>query len=215
MNAIDFDDISVKCKKLSFLILLLIFLFVSVFSSEAQQVADTTYKFFIYQAAFQKGESPVIYIDEAHNNFHTKGGRFFAFSKLLEQDGYRVKRQNEAIMNADMLNACKILVIANPLHVSNVNRWTLPTPSAFSTDEISNIKQWVENGGSLFLIADHMPFSGAAYDLSKAFGFEFINGFSITGEGSWPPSVFTFETGTLQNSPVTSGIKDYEKIDKV
>ena len=75
-------------KKLNLSVLLLSFLFISVLSSKGQQVPDTAWEFTIYQAAYQKGVGPVIFIDEAHNNFHTKEGGFFAFSKLLQQDGY-------------------------------------------------------------------------------------------------------------------------------
>ena len=85
MNVIDFNHRSFKCKILSVFILLLIFLFVSVLSTNAQQVSDTAYRFSIYQAAYQEGEGSLIYIDEAHNNFQTKGGFFFAFSKLIDQ----------------------------------------------------------------------------------------------------------------------------------
>ncbi|MGB0915797.1 MAG: hypothetical protein ACPGVI_06975, partial [Crocinitomicaceae bacterium] len=44
-----------------------------------------------------------------------------------------------------------------------------------SKEEITFIKNWVKKGGKLVLIADHMPFAGAANDLAKAFGFEFCD----------------------------------------
>jgi hypothetical protein len=37
----------------------------------------------------------------------------------------------------------------------------------------------VKNGGRLLLIADHMPFAGAAHDLAQSFGFEFFNCFAM------------------------------------
>lgn len=202
-------------KKSNLFILPLSFLFVSVLSSKGQQVPDTAYEFAVYQAAYQKGDGPAIFIDEAHNNFHTKDGGFFAFSKLLQQDGYQVKGLYKPITNIEVLNGCKILVIANSLNASNIHSWVLPNPSAFSKEEIANIKQWVENGGSLFLIADHMPFAGAASELGKAFGFEYINGFAFTGEQTWPPSVFSHKDKTLRESMVVNGFRGYEKIDSV
>ena len=33
----------------------------------------------------------------------------------------------------------------------------------FSYEEIDAVTQWVNDGGALFLIADHMPFPGAAF----------------------------------------------------
>jgi hypothetical protein len=60
-----------------------------------------------------------------------------------------------------------------------------------------------------------MPFAGAAYELGKVFGFEFINGFAFTGQGRWPPSVFSSKEGTLQDSPVTISNNDSGKIDSI
>ena len=185
-------------------------------SVSAQQVPDTSFTFPIDQPAYQHGKGPVIYIDQAHNNFHTRDGGFLPFSRMLEQDGYRVNRLDKTITGIDILKNCKILIIANALNAVNARYWILPTPSAFTIDEIAIIREWVKNGGSLFLIADHMPFAGAAYELGKAFGFEFLNGFAFTGErGSWPPSTFTADKGTLKESPVTAGLKKYEKVDSV
>ena len=63
---------------------------------------------------------------------------------------------------------------------------------------------WVEAGGGLWLIADHMPFPGAAHDLAAVFGFELINGFAMR-EGHNGPDVFTRDTG-LASHPITDGI---------
>ncbi len=202
-------------KKAGIIILPFLITIISFSQSAGQQLPDTVYKFPVRQAAYQEGKGPVVLIDEAHYNFHTKGGNFFAFSRLLEQDGYQVKSLDKTIENKDILKACKILVIANALDPSDTGEWVVPNPSAFSGKEISNLKEWVENGGSLLLIADHMPFAGAASQLGKAFGFEFINGFAITGEHTWPPTIFSANHGTLADSPVTRGLKDYEKIDSV
>ena len=73
----------------------------------------------------------------------------------------------------------KILVIANALNERNVDNWSLPTLSAFSQEEIKIIEKWVYNGGRLFLIADHMPWPGAAADLATVFGFKFYNCFNV------------------------------------
>jgi hypothetical protein len=181
----------------------------------AQQIPDTSYSFPINKTAYQKGRGSIIYIDEAHNNFHTKSGGFFAFGKLMEQDGYRVHDLKEEISSPKVLDLCKVLVIANALNEVNSREWILPTPSAFTDNEIAIIKNWVMGGGSLLLIADHMPFAGAAYDLGKAFGFEFINGFAYTSQQSWPPSIFTFSNGTLLKSRVTEGLTNYERIDSI
>ena len=57
----------------------------------AQQVADTTFTPIIENPAYKTGQGPVIFIDEAHHNFHTMSGRYQAFAKLLQNDGYQLK----------------------------------------------------------------------------------------------------------------------------
>jgi hypothetical protein len=65
----------------------------------------------------------------------------------------------------DKLKNARILIIANALNKLNTENWFLPTPSAFAPEEIRILHNWVKGGGSLFLIADHMPMGGAASDL--------------------------------------------------
>jgi carotenoid cleavage dioxygenase-like enzyme len=76
------------------------------------------------------------------------------------------------------LKGIRILVIANALNKINIENWYIPTPSAFTVKEIETVRKWVKEGGSLFLIADHMPMGGAAAELAAAFGFHFTNGFA-------------------------------------
>ncbi|MFH1197130.1 MAG: DUF4350 domain-containing protein [bacterium] len=183
--------------------------------SNSQQIPDNNFVYTITSPAYSQGNGPLIYIDGAHNNFHTIEGGFSPVARLLKSDGYQVKGLDEPITEKDILNGCKILVIANPLHASNTEDWVLPTPSAFTAEEISIIKSWVEEGGSLFLIADHMPFAGAAFDLGKAFGFEFLNGFAYTREREWPPSIFSLKDSTLMESPITTGVEECEQINEI
>jgi len=103
------------------------------------------------------GTGTTIYIDEGHNNFHTKDGRYKPFSNLLAKDGYLVESLSGEFDSKKQENV-KILIIVNPLNVINTNnRWYLPTPSAYTEKEIVEIFKWVNLGGSLFLIVDHMP----------------------------------------------------------
>lgn len=181
----------------------------------AQQLPDTAFTFEIKHPRYQTGNGPALFIDEAHNNFHTADGNFYAFAKLMRQDGFQVLKLDKPVSNVDVLNNCRILVISNALHISNVDNWAMPVQSAFTKEEIINIKEWVTNGGRLLLIADHMPFAGAAYELGKAFGFEFLNGFALSGQKTWPPSTFSVKNNTLKESPVTKGSKVYTHIDSI
>jgi len=144
----------------------------------AQQVPDTAYHFSIASPRYPGGTGSVIAVDAAHHNFHTLDNRYGPFGKVLAGDGYRMQA-NTGPISASALNTCRIYVISNPLDSSNIGHWQLPTPSAFSASEIKAMQEWVANGGRLLLIADHMPFAGAAQQLAQAFGFKFLNCFAL------------------------------------
>jgi uncharacterized protein (DUF2249 family) len=193
---------------------LLIFIAICIYiGMYAQQVADTAYKPFIRDPAYEDGIGPVVFIDEGHHNFHTKEGRYQAFSDLVERDGYVVKGYSGEFVKTK-LNEGKILVISNALNEKNVQDWTLPNPSAFKSSEIEIVKQWVSEGGSLFLIADHMPMAGAAMNLAAVFGFEFSNGF-VFDTTSRGPAFFKVSDGTLRESSITRGRDDHEKVGQI
>ena len=191
-----------------------IFLLAAASIVPAQQVPDLKYNPPVPRPAYESGKGPRVAIDEAHHNFHTADGRYKPFAELLRRDGYRVDGLGKPL-SSDSLKAVAVLVIANPLNERNVKDWSLPTPSAFTRDEIVAVRTWVEKGGSLFLIADHMPFPGAAAELAKAFGVKFSNGFARPGH--WESGRRdTFELGTgLNESAVSRGRADDEKVTKV
>jgi hypothetical protein len=169
----------------------------------SQQVADSAYDPPIKTPAYPFAKGSVVYLDEGHNNFHTMNGRYMPFAKVLEKDGYVMKPYAGAFSEA-ALAGVKILVIANALNEVNNSGWFLPTPSAFTGQEIGVLKDWVAGGGSLFLIADHMPFAGAAADLAAVFGFTFSNGFAFDTL-TQGPSYFTLKEGTLHENRITRG----------
>lgn len=165
--------------------------------------------------AYEAGKGPRIAIDEAHHNFHTVDGRYRPFAELLRRDGYRVEGFRTPL-SADALVRVDALVIANPLHERNTDDWSLPTPSAYTPDEIAALRDWVESGGSLFLIADHMPFPGATMELARAFGVEFSNGYARPARQRVPGRADTFERSTgLVESGVTRGRADDENVTSV
>jgi hypothetical protein len=151
-------------------------------------------------------------IDKGHHNFHTREGRYYAFARLLERDGY-VMTDYDGIFTPEGLEEGEILVISNALNKKNVRKWKQPVYSAFTEKEIEVVRQWVENGGRLFLIADHMPMGGAAKDLAAAFGFEFTDGFvfhSVTkGFGRFD------RNNGLEKNEITDGRLDVERVDSV
>ncbi|MFZ7114274.1 MAG: DUF4350 domain-containing protein [Bacteroidota bacterium] len=193
----------------------MIFLLFMVFPLVAftQQLPDKGYSPFLKNPEYLPGKGPVVFIDEGHHNFHTKNGRFFAFAKLLERDGYKVE-EFKGQFSKKKLSEGKILVISNALNKINVNDWFLPTPSAFEVNEIEELRQWVFDGGSLFLIADHMPMAGAAHDLAAVFGFDFTNGFAVDTSNKGP-SLFTVKDNTLMESEITKGRDSTESVEQI
>jgi hypothetical protein len=181
----------------------------------AQQVADTLFRPHVAAPAFASGAGPVVILDEAHHNFHTASGRYLAFARLLERDGYVVRPGRTRFTRAD-LSAAKILVIANALAERNETEWDLPTPSAFDSAEVVAVRDWVREGGSLLLIADHMPFPGAAEQLAAAFGVLMSNGFAMDAATESEGRLsFSHANGRLGDHPITRGRSATERIDSV
>jgi len=182
-------------------------------SAAAQQVADTTFNPAIKNPEYARGKGPVVFIDEGHNNFHTVDGRYLPFARLLRADGYQVKGL-PGEFTGNLPKEMRILVIANALNKINIQNWYLPTPSAFTKTEIEVVRKWVSNGGSLFLIADHMPMGGAAEDLAAAFGFKFTNGFAADTAAGGTAYFYRKDKGVVP-SVITDGRNADEKVSKV
>ncbi|MFT6268712.1 MAG: hypothetical protein ACJAVV_001527 [Alphaproteobacteria bacterium] len=148
---------------------------------------------------FSSVDSLTVLIDEAHNNFHTASGRYKGFQQVLISDGYTVKPNRKAF-TLDGLKNTDILVIANALYTNRYD-WMPPFKDAFQEAEVQAIKQWVSDGGSLLLIADHIPFPKAAESLTTAFGFEFSN-------GHVDKALFRINDGSLAKHAVTKSSTD-------
>jgi len=173
-------------------------------SAAAQQSPDPGFTPQIPNPPFAPGAGPLVLLDEAHHNFHTVEGRFSGFVKLARAAGYRVE-PSRAPFAAESPGPARILVIANALHPRNHNHWQLPTPSAFKSGEIQALVDWINGGGSLLLIADHMPFAGAASVLGHALGVRFANGYVRQEPRAGSPDVFT-RGEALRNHTITRGI---------
>lgn len=182
--------------------------------SDGSQVSDSKWEPMVKSPMFTSGEGPLILIDEAHNNFHTAGEGYKPFADLLRKDGFRVL-PSSCSFSADSLSRGAVLVISNALNKVNVDDWSLPTPSAFSTEEILAVRMWVEKGGTLLLIADHMPFPGAASDLARAFGFTLLNGFAMKPTLRGGADYFRRSDGQIGSHPITDGRDSTERIDSV
>src|SRR5688572_3655242 len=134
---------------------------------QAQQIPDSSFHFSPKTPAYKKGTGTIVHVDEAHNNFHTLSTRYYTFGEVLKNDGYQPRGFAKKFTD-ESLRSCRIMVIANAL--PDTLAWVLPTQPAFTDQEASALKRWVQSGGALFLIADHMPCPGAVSPIGKAFG---------------------------------------------
>ncbi|MBK8341592.1 MAG: hypothetical protein IPK99_17165 [Flavobacteriales bacterium] len=176
----------------------------------AQQIPDSAFTYQSKTPAYPKGTGPVVVLDEAHFNFHTLGGRYHAFGKVLGNDGYQMRPGTQKF-TLRYLEEARILVISNAL--PDESSWQLPTSGAFTKEENEAVKNWVYNGGSLLLIADHMPFAGAAAGLARSFGVNWINGYAVRKDRA--PEFFARKAGNLTTNPITDGGGALERIDSI
>jgi hypothetical protein len=193
----------------------LVLLLVTTSPVYSQQVADTSFIAQLEHPAFESGTGPIVLIDEGHNNFHTASGRYLAFAALLRMDGY-VVRPSVHMFSGETLADADVLVVSNAIDERNVDDWSLPVYSAFTDAEVAAVEQWVSEGGSLMLIADHMPMPGAAAALANAFGVRFLNGFAFESETDTdPPMIFRRSDGSLRSHYITDGESPAERVDSV
>jgi len=178
------------------------------------QIADEQWSPTVINPGFSEGDGPVVLVDAAHGNFHTVDGRYAAFAELLELDGYRVQSAKSEV-TAKLISQASVFVISNALFGGDDAEWTLPTPSAFTPNEIEVIVDWVEAGGSLLLIADHMPFPGGTADLANEFGIVFLNGFAMKSIKDGGTLSFTRSSGSLADHAITRGRSESEVIESI
>ena len=196
--------------KTHFYLFLLFFTFSAL---SAQQVIDSTFFYKINNPAYHYNKGPIILIDEYHNNDMSIDNRMLPFIKLLKEDGYRLKPLKEPISKSSLQSA-NLLVVIGAIHKTNVDNWKLPTPDAISDVEVNELLQWIDNGGSLLLVADHMPFPGAIKNLSTKLGVDWYNGFVIDSI-NWGMSIFSKKDGTLRHHPLLNGRSLNEKVNSV
>ena len=167
---------------------------------------------------------PVIVFAEGHNNFgDDRDSSNAEMEQFLAREGFEL-RQYMGEITREALQGVSILHTDNALAPENQNEldWTLPTPSAFTPEEISIIYDWVHDGGSLLMVIEHMPFGGSYEDLAKAFNVETSNGFAVDkrllngyseetiDDAGW--FVFRQDNGALGDHPILTGRQPHERI---
>ncbi len=184
----------------------------------AQQMAEPKFDTSVAHPAYVS-EHPKVVIDEAHNNFHTAGGRYKPLADLLRHDGYEVARGTKAFFPRSLAGV-RVLIVANALG-PGANAGTDTSPPAFTQAQCDAVRDWVRGGGSLLLISDHTPFGAAAEMLGQAFGVRMGKGFVWVldrkyADGAGPTRLlFSRENGLLGDHPIMRGRSAAEWINRV
>jgi hypothetical protein len=93
--------------------------------------------------------------------------------------------------------------------------------AAFTDEECKVVKEWVEQGGCLLLIADHSPMGAAAEKLAEQFKVDMSKGYTFDAKhkdesGTSPTNLqFDAKNGLLADHPITRGRSEGERIKKV
>jgi len=159
-------------------------------------------------------EHPRVVIDEAHHNLHTIEGHYKPLAHLLSNDGYQVE-PGMTPFAAPELRSVIVLVVSNARGGAAPSSAGTP---AFTSSECDAVQQWVRDGGSLLLIADHKPFGDAAYNLAMRFGVEMGRGYVFdpkNSEGNPTFLVFSRENGLLGDNALIRGRNQAERIDRL
>ena len=127
------------------------------------------------RAAYRRG--PAVLIDRGHWNRSTADPWFEGLYRVLARDGYRVSRNRQKIV-VEALDATRILLIADAMGWKGALQSAAHSigidmrlhPQAFAPEEITAVRDWVDCGGSLLLIADRAPSGEASQALASAFG---------------------------------------------
>lgn len=179
--------------------------------AHAQQMADPDFDASVARPA-HRDQHPKVLFDEAHQNFHTAGGRYKPFADLITEDGYAVE-SNPAPFTAEALRGIDVLVISNAMGPEGRRE-----EAAFTDAECDAVRDWVHSGGSLLLIADHYPMGSAAALLAGRFGVEMSQGMTDDPEHYDPKLkdlLFSRENGLLAEHPITRGRAAGETIHRV
>jgi hypothetical protein len=166
-----------------------------------EQAADAEFDVSVKEPAYAS-DGPRVLFDEAHRNFHTAGGRYKPFADLIKNDGHRIIPTTRRKVTKELLSEYEIMVISNALGA------TREIDSAFSNSECDAIRDWVNEGGALLLIADHYPMGHAAESLAKRFDV-------LMSKGATDEYEFTADNGLGVKHPIMRGRSNEEEIRKV
>ena len=167
---------------------------------------------------------PVVLFDRAHYNAHGLETGFRAFGQLLRNDGYEL-RINRQPFSAATLAGVDVVAIVNAAGGSNPKLFGLNLvplrrgqrdAAAFGPAETAALRQWVADGGSLLLVADHYPFGSASAGLAASFGVTMHGGYAeVPEQNSTDRIIYSRDNQLLADTPIANGRDASERVGRV
>lgn len=167
--------------------------------------------------SYSYGKNPRVLFDEGHHNFHTYTGRYKPFANALTNDGYIITPNKQKI-TPEVLMGYDVFICSNASSSEPDSAGRRSPDLAFTAEEVLHLKQWVLNGGSMWLIADHEPAGNAVENLGDAFGVEMSKSYTadpknfdkISLYASWIR--YSIENENLADHPIMKGRNESERI---
>jgi len=212
-------------KKVIIIVLFLLLVPVSVLLAYAytqSQHEDRGWDIVLYGITY-RDKHPRVVIDRAHHNAHTARGKYRPFAEMLRMDGCEVKNGLHRF-SKDSLEKTRLLVIVNAAGAGHPTLMGINLPikekgqredPAFSSAEIEAVRTWVENGGSLLLIADHSPYGAASARLAEAFGVHMHQGFTEIPDEKSDPMEFSRENQRLADHAIVNGTDSSTAVNRI
>jgi len=191
------------------------------FCIHAQMFNDTTFDSKVVRPAYKKNKGPRILIDAAHNNFIAKWGLIKPFIDLSTSDGYK-PTIDSLPFTKNYLAKFDIILITPALPFVFGTKKEVGNLVTFTKDEMDQLHDWVNQGGSLIMLSEHPPIDEAMTPLLNRFGISSSIGMasdSLHYDTSYGLSYVvqhTQDNGSLNaNHPVLVGKNSGEKITKL
>lgn len=182
---------------------------------------DSTFIAHVANPVYPLGKGPKILIDGGHHNFMPQFDFMKPFERLAENDGYRVFHDNSKFTKA-YLDYYDMVLIITALPFPFTTKTEVTDEVTFTSEEITALFEWVNQGGSLLVFSEHAPFDQAINPLLKRFGIQSSVGttrdtLNYDTEIGRPGWIVFSESNQLLNSehPITLGRTESEKIENI
>ena len=203
--------------------LILLLLFVPLLSFGQEQnypykwpmYNDTNVNLEVEDPSFEINDGPLIMFDSTHKNFFIQSHLIKPLVDLLLNDGYRVSFLDKEFSKSSLSQA-KVLVVITALPFDFATENSAEDKNTFSENELNELQNWVNNGGSLLVFSEHAPFDQAINPLLRKFDIESSIGTTvdtINYESKYGPGMIKFENKNLNtNHPIVNGKYKVEKL---